>query len=111
MTWKTGPLTLSARARYIGKVTVDTYMLPAAKGLTPPALNSLTNPVIDAQTYIDLTAAYDLTSKIQLSVGARNLFDKDPPILGSSQLPGDNTIPATYDVQGQVFFVSVDAKF
>jgi outer membrane receptor protein involved in Fe transport len=111
VTWKTGDLTLSARARYIGKVTVDTYMLPKSRGLTPPALNTLTNPVIDAQTYIDLTAAYDLTSKVRLSVGARNLFDKDPPILGSSQLPADNTIPATYDVQGQVFFVSVDAKF
>lgn len=111
VTWKTGPLTLSARARYIGKVTVDTYMLPLSRGLTPPALNTLTNPVIDAQTYIDLTAAYDLTSKIQVSVGARNLFDKNPPILGSSQLPSDNTIPATYDVQGRVFFVSVDAKF
>ena len=111
VTWKTGDLTLSARARYIGKVTVDTYMLPKSRGLTPPALNTLTNPVIDAQTYIDLTAAYDLTSKVRLSVGARNLFDKNPPILGSSQLPADNTIPATYDVQGRVFFVSVDAKF
>ncbi|MFT4077068.1 MAG: TonB-dependent receptor [Asticcacaulis sp.] len=111
VTWRTGPLTLSASARYIGKVTVDTYVLPATSGGTPPALNTLTNPVIDPQTYIDLTAAWDISAKLQLSVGARNIFDKDPPILGSSQLSSDNTIPATYDVQGRVLFVSVDAKF
>ena len=111
VTWKTGPLTLSARARYIGKVTVDTYVVPKAQGKTAPALNTLTNPVIDGQTYLDLTAVYDLTRKVQLTAGVRNAFDKDPPVLGSTQLPGDNTIPATYDVQGRVLFVGLDVKY
>ena len=111
LTWKTGPLTLSARARYIGKVTVDTVVLPTRQGKTAPALDTLTNPVIDAQTYLDLTATYDLTKTVQLTGGVRNLFDKDPPILGSTQLPADNTIPATYDIQGRVFFVGANMKF
>jgi outer membrane receptor protein involved in Fe transport len=111
VTWKTGPLLLSLRARYIGKVTVDSYLVPLRQGTTPPALNSLTNPVIRAQTYIDLTASYDLTPKVELTAGVRNLFDKNPPILGSSQLPADNTIPSTYDVEGRVLFVGTNLKF
>lgn len=111
VTWKTGPLLLSLRARYIGKVTVDSYLVPLRQGTTPPALNTLTNPVIKAQTYLDLTASYDLTSKIVITGGVRNLFDKNPPILGSSQLPGDNTIPATYDVEGRVLFLGTNLKF
>ena len=111
VTWKTGPLTLSARARYIGKVTVDTVVLAQRQGKTVPALDTLTNPVIDAQTYLDLTATWDLNKAVQLTAGLRNALDKDPPILGSSQLPGDNTIPATYDVQGRVIFVGANLKF
>ncbi len=111
VTWKTGPLTLSLRARYIGKVTVDSYLVPLRQGATPPALGTLTNPIIGAQTYIDLTASYDLTSKVVLTAGVRNLFDKNPPILGSSQLPADNTIPSTYDVEGRVIFVGTNIKF
>ncbi len=111
VTWQTGPLTLSVRARYIGKVTTDAYLVPLRQGGTPPALNTLTNPVISAQTYFDLTASYDLTSKVVLTGGIRNLFDKDPPILGSTQLPADNTIPSTYDVEGRVIFLGANVKF
>ncbi len=111
LTWLTGPLTLSLRARYIGKVTTDAYLVPLRQGAAAPALSSLTNPVIGAQTYIDFTASYDLTPKVVLTAGVRNLFDKNPPILGSTQLPADNTIPATYDVEGRVIFVGTNVKF
>ena len=111
LTWKTGPLTLSARARYLGKATIDSVIVPMRQGKPFPALNTLTNPVLPATTYLDLTAAYDLGSKTSLTIGIRNAFDKDPPILGSSQIPGDNTDPIAYDVEGRTFFVSLDAKF
>ena len=111
LTWATGPLTLSARVRYLGKATIDTVIIPERQGKTYPALNTLTNPVVPAYTYVDLTAAYDFSSKISLTVGIRNLFDKDPPVLGSSQLPADNTDPIAYDVEGRTFFVNLDTKF
>lgn len=111
LTMRSGPLTLSARARYIGSVTVDTYMVPLGQGATPPALNTLTNPVIEDYTYVDLTAGYALRDNVRLTAGIRNVFDKDPPVLGSSQLPANNTIAATYDVQGRVAFVGVNLKF
>lgn len=111
LTWVSGPLTLSARARYIGKVTVDAYLIPLRQGATPPALSSITHPVIDGQTYFDLSASYNLNSRVTLNAGARNLFDKNPPILGTYQQSADNTIPATYDIQGRVFYVGVNARF
>ena len=103
---KTGPLLLSARARYTGGVTVDTYALAA----NPPALDSLTNPKIKAYTYLDLTAGYEFNRTVNLLGGVRNVLDKDPPILGSSQLPGNNTVPATYDTLGRSFFVTLNVK-
>ena len=92
-------------------MTVDTVVLPQRQGKTVPALDTLTNPVIDAQTYLDLTATWDLNKAVQLTAGLRNALDKDPPILGSTQLPADNTIPATYDVQGRAVFVGANLKF
>lgn len=111
VTWKTGPLTLSARARYIGKATVDAYLIPLRQGGTPPSLDGITHPVIDAQTYVDLSGTWDFGSRVTLSGGIRNLLDENPPILGTYQQSSHNTIPATYDVQGRVFFLGANFRF
>ncbi|MGO4380294.1 TonB-dependent receptor [Pseudoduganella sp. RAF19] len=110
VTWNSGKAMLSARVRYLGKVTVDTYVLPQRQGGTPPALESLTNPKIGAYAYLDLTAGYDFTKNISLVAGVRNVLDKDPPVLGSTQLPANNSIPATYDPLGRNLFFSLDVK-
>ncbi|PQO97331.1 TonB-dependent receptor [Massilia phosphatilytica] len=103
---KRGPLLLSARARYTGPVTVDSYALAA----NPPALESLTNPKIKSYTWLDLTAGYEFNRMVSLTGGVRNVLDKEPPILGSSQLPSNNTIPATYDTLGRQLFVTLNVK-
>ncbi|MFS2217601.1 TonB-dependent receptor domain-containing protein [Telluria sp. Tellsp104] len=103
---KRGPLLLSARARYTGPVTVDSYALAA----NPPALESLTNPKIKSYTWLDLTAGWEFSRMVNLTGGVRNVLDKDPPILGSSQLPANNTIPATYDTLGRQLFVTLNVK-
>ncbi|MCS0633509.1 TonB-dependent receptor [Telluria mixta] len=103
---KRGPLLLSARARYTGPVTVDSYALAA----NPPALESLTNPKIKSYTWLDLTAGWEFSRMVNLTGGVRNVLDKDPPILGSSQLPSNNTIPATYDTLGRQLFVTLNVK-
>ncbi|RZT05765.1 Outer membrane cobalamin receptor protein [Duganella sp. CF402] len=110
LTMNTGKLMLSARARYIGPVTVDTYVLPSTSGGSAPALDSLTNPKIKGYTYLDLTAGYDFTKSVSLTAGIRNVLDKDPPVLGSSQLPANNTIAATYDPLGRNLFFSLNVK-
>lgn len=111
LTWRTGPVALSLRHRYIGEVTVDTYVLPSRRsGATPPPIDSLTNPVIETQHYFDLTANVRPTDKMEINFGVRNLFDDYPPIVGSSS-PAANTFAATYDVEGRVFFVGSTIKF
>jgi outer membrane receptor protein involved in Fe transport len=47
---------------------------------------------------------------VSLTAGVRNVLDKDPPVLGSSQLPSNNTISATYDVLGRSLFASLNIK-
>ncbi len=111
LSWATGPGILSLRARYLGEVTVDNVVLPRRRGEEGPDPDTLTNPEIDPYVYFDLTGAYQLPGEARVTVGVRNLFDKAPPVLGSSQLGGANTIPATYDVQGRVFFVGLNKKF
>lgn len=110
VTWRSGPATLSLRHRYIGETTVDTYLLPKRRGETFSDKAALTTPVIKAQSYFDLTGAYDVTKDLSLTAGVRNLFDKNPPIVGSSA-PSNNTFSATYDVEGRVVYASVTARF
>lgn len=110
ITWRSGPATLSLRHRYIGEVTVDTYLLPKRLGAAFPDKATLTTPVIKAQSYFDLTGVYDVTQDVSVTAGVRNLFDKNPPIVGSSA-PSNNTFSATYDVEGRVVYASVTARF
>ncbi|UAK26101.1 TonB-dependent receptor domain-containing protein [Sphingomonas nostoxanthinifaciens] len=109
-TWKSGPLALSLRHRFIGAVTVDTYILPLRSGGTVPDKASLTNPTIPTQHYFDLSTAIDITRSLQLTAGVNNIADRDPPIVGSAA-PSDNTFAATYDIGGRTFFFGVTAKF
>ena len=110
VSWRSGPATLSLRHRFIGETTVDTHLLPKRLGAAFPDKATLTNPTIKAQHYFDLTGAYDITEDLSVTAGVRNLFDKDPPIVGSSA-PANNTFSATYDVEGRVFFASATARF
>jgi outer membrane receptor protein involved in Fe transport len=110
VTYRTGPLSLSLRHRYVGKVTVDTYVLPNRSGGTTPDLANLTKPVIPTVHYFDLSGSVDASETLNVTFGIRNLFDRDPPILGSAA-PASNTFAATYDVEGQVFFAGVTKKF
>ena len=109
--WRNGPLALNLRYRFIGSVTDDRYILPLRNGLTPPALNSLTHPIIGDYHYFDLSAAYDVTDNLELVAGINNIFDLDPPVLANGASLGyGNTFPSTYDAFGRTFFMNLTAK-
>jgi iron complex outermembrane recepter protein len=108
-TWKTGPLSLSLRHRYIDAVTVDRYLLPLRAGNPAPALEDLTNPRLSAQNYLDLSFTFDWGDRLQLFGGARNITDREPPVVGSAQVRA-NTWPATYDYNGREYFLGVNLK-
>jgi iron complex outermembrane receptor protein len=108
-TWRTGPLSVSLRHRFIDSVTVDRYLLPLRSGATAPQLQDLTNPKLSSRNYLDLSFSYDFGEKLNLFGGVRNLTDKDPPIVGSAQVRA-NTWPATYDYNGREYFIGATLK-
>lgn len=65
---------------------------------------------IDAESYFDLNASYALTDNFSLAGGVDNLLDTKPPILGGNAQQA-NTWPATYDVFGRTYYVSLTATF
>lgn len=70
---------------------------------------------IPAFDYFDLTARFGVTDNFDFTVSVFNLFDKQPPIVGSSagstSFNGGNTFPSTYDTVGRRFGASARLRF
>jgi len=68
---------------------------------------------ISAQDYFDLTAVFPIRRHYVLRLGARNIFDRAPPIVTngnpacSNSLCNGNTFPQLYDPLGRYLFASV----
>lgn len=110
LTWRNGPVDVTAGWRFINSVTLDKYLLPLRSNATVPALDTLTNPVLPTANYLDLAATWNVTENLQVSGGVNNVLGWGPPIVGSSAGYG-NTWPATYDAYGQTFYFDFKAKF
>jgi outer membrane receptor protein involved in Fe transport len=65
------------------------------------------DPGVPAYSYFDLDANYQVTSRIQLTGGLTNLFNKQPPRVAGAPLLTD---AATYDVMGRTYYVGVKAS-
>jgi outer membrane receptor protein involved in Fe transport len=108
-TWNWRDLTVQVRWQYLSKLTNSEV------GLGKNKPSDFVVPVIPSYHYFDLTASYALTSYLTVRGGVRNLFDKQPPVVGNdyggtTQTSG-NTYPATYDPIGRSFFFGATAKF
>jgi outer membrane receptor protein involved in Fe transport len=99
LAWADGPLTTSIRWRYIGKTTDDT-----------PGSGNFDVENFPAFNYFDLAFALNVTDNATMTFGINNLFDKRPPLVGSSQAEQANTFPSVYDPLGRDFFFSVNFK-
>lgn len=109
--WETpwSKLLISGNWRFIGK--------SGNEGNSPdPTLNSGTYDAFRAYipnySYFDLSAVWPIGHGITLRGGMNNLFDKNPPIIGSdiTATGSPNTYP-TYDLLGREVFVSFSAKY
>lgn len=65
---------------------------------------------LDSENYFDLSGSYQLSDNFKVAGGIDNLFDTSPPILGFNAEQA-NTWPATYDVFGRTYYVSLTATF
>ena len=78
-----------------------------------------TDAELSSRSYFDLTLVKTFADQYTLRLGASNLLDKDPPIVGSGNARGNcpsgfcngNTYPQVYDSLGRQWFGSVTVDF
>ena len=88
--------------RYFGAVEAD----------APIATNAQELNEIDSYSYFDLSGSVTVADTITFTAGVNNLFDKDPPIIGSAYSPSNgNTYPGIYDPVGRNIFVRAALEF
>ncbi|MBS0360538.1 MAG: TonB-dependent receptor [Proteobacteria bacterium] len=105
-------LSFSAQWRYFSKVTLDAY--DSNPQLTNVANQFAVERTLGAQNYIDLTANFTVHNNLNLRIGVNNVFDKDPPLVGTncpSVFCNGNTFPQVYDALGRFVFVGLTADF
>jgi len=75
---------------------------------------------IDAYSYFDLTATFNVYKSIRLELGVNNITDKVPPLVVgadcSTSSPAGancngNTFPGVYDAMGRYLFAHITAQF
>ncbi|MEO6376680.1 MAG: TonB-dependent receptor [Caulobacteraceae bacterium] len=100
LTYDVGKLMVSAQARYISSGKYDNTFVEGVN------INDNTIPAI---AYVDLSAAYHVTSKLELFGVINNALDKDPPPDPHAfQSP---TNPVYYDLIGRSFRVGARYKY
>lgn len=104
--WTLSDYSLGLSWRHIGSSSVQ----PDAKGSYQAAYES-----IKAFDYFDLNGSWQVTKNIKLSLTINNLFDKQPPFIGTGIGPGasnfGNTFPTAYDIIGRRYTATVQANF
>jgi len=112
-TWRTPwrGLDVSATWRYFGSVDVETSSSNPQLAGEVPATDAKLNNI----SYIDLTAAMTFLDNYTLRIGANNLFDRDPPLVGQDNCPAGicngNTYAQAYDVLGRQWFATLTINF
>jgi iron complex outermembrane recepter protein len=121
-TWSTpwSGIDLSLAWRYFAGVKSEQFSgnpnLTAGTGTVANGGISNTDAFIPSFNYLDVTASMKITDKVTVRLGVNNVFDKDPPIIGATTLPGPpagngNTFPQVYDSLGRFIFGQVVAQF
>ncbi|MBI1199981.1 MAG: TonB-dependent receptor, partial [Phenylobacterium sp.] len=106
-------LGLSLQWRHFNKVTLDSYDSDPA--LNNTAIQYESDRVLGSRDYIDFTATWTMKDNLNFRLGVNNIFDKDPPLTGSSNCPtgpcNGNTWPQVYDAFGRYAFIGLSADF
>jgi outer membrane receptor protein involved in Fe transport len=106
LTYRSGPLAVSLRWRHIGSMDSAEDEFRAASGLPPPMLAV---DEVGSTNYFDLSLNAELDERVDLKFGVENLFDEDPPFLGSGNQAA-NTDPKTYDTLGRRYYFRLTGR-
>lgn len=114
LTWDTNfKATFSLAWRYIGAVEIDDAS-PDSDLANPANMELWQINGVDktsAFTYLDLSATYNFSDSVQLTVGCNNILDKEPPLWPDlADDTGINTY-ATYDPLGRYVHSSIRFNF
>jgi outer membrane receptor protein involved in Fe transport len=90
---------VTGRWRYYGKVEYE------------GTIDLIANDNLGAQNYIDLNAVFRFMDSHDVIVGVNNVFDKEPPIMGSTLSFNANTIAGFYDSLGRYLFANVTLRW
>jgi outer membrane receptor protein involved in Fe transport len=104
-------ITTSAAWRYMSEVSVDSSSSSTfLKGTVHPG-----DAKLPAMSYFDLSASWRVKDKYTFRVGANNVMDVQPPLVGTGHLlatfGNGNTYPQVYDALGRYLFVGLTADF
>jgi len=121
---------VSGAWRYFSKVKVDTRSTdcdlgtnvaaagssPAHCGILPTEDNFVPGDAkIPAQSYFDLALTARVGDRYNFRLGANNILDKEPPIVGgeaaNAPFGNGNTYPQVYDALGRFLFAGVSVDF
>ncbi|MGS2720480.1 TonB-dependent receptor domain-containing protein [Paraglaciecola aestuariivivens] len=103
VTYTTGEWwSVDAKWRYYGDVG---YNLESTDTLT------VNNGGIDAQSYLDLKASFDVNENLGVLVGVNNVLDKEPPMVGGTLSSNANTVAGFYDTLGRYLHASATYRF
>lgn len=110
ITWVNDNLTVNLRHRWSESTELDDIVLPQRRGVAGPSPDSVAVFELDGQNYFDLSANYQINDSMAVWGGIINVFDEDPPLLGSRQARA-NTRPDTFSPTGIEFFLGLSVKF
>jgi outer membrane receptor protein involved in Fe transport len=99
-TYNSGPLTVRAQGRMIGGLDAYKTVRPNTIIKSAPAV-----------WYFDLTTNVELSKNFTFFAGVNNLFDKMPPILGTTFVGDANVDVSLYDTLGRRYFAGLRVKF
>jgi outer membrane receptor protein involved in Fe transport len=115
VSWETPwNLQLSAQWRFIGPTSFDNNSSQPALQYAEEGFFDTMVTHIPGYSYVDLSAIWAASSRVQVRAGIGNLLDKDPPLVASFDISGAagtlNTFPA-YDLLGRRMFLAVRTTF
>ena len=122
-TWLTpwNGLDFTVSWRYFGpskleSLSPNTNLAAAAGATIANGGISNTDAFISSYSDIDLTASMKIADKVTVRLGVNNVLDKQPPVIGTTNLPAPpigngNTMPQVWDSLGRYIFGSVIVQF
>ncbi|MFN3470157.1 MAG: TonB-dependent receptor domain-containing protein, partial [Novosphingobium sp.] len=99
-------LRVSYKAPEVFTVTGKWRFMSEVQG---PAANGKSS--IPAYSWFDLSVAADVTDNLSLSLAANNIFDRNPPLVGSAYSSNGNTFAGFYDTLGRYVSINASLRF